>query len=473
MKHLILSTATNLLAVIETYQIVVLSLVAAFILGIVILELVLHSKEKRGQGGKRRKGKAHNKKSTTASKAATAKNSATQKPSTASAVKAAEQPVAKAEQSEAPKAAEVKAVPLSADGTATDTVNVIKTEQAEQPEETEEEPVEETEAVEEEETQGVMTVDGKQVHVLFRKSFTARLIQSKEESKQAYAELANYIYSYGAKGRLSWSYHSFNTGRKNLFKLNVNGKTLRIYFGLTQEEAQAKGFAYLNFTESKKYEKTPAFIRVKSQLAVKRAKAIIDALSTEAGLKLKSIDETVKASDYPYDTTENLITRELIKYTVIKGTLTEDAEIVKADISTLMREKVTAEEAHNLLDDKTATELITKVAAKKPAAKPTATTTTTSTQSGSNVSAANLDRQSGKRYAVNVDDISRNFANGDTVDLKSLKEKGLIPKRAQAVKILARGTLDKAITVYADDYSADAVKMIVLTGGVAMKGRKD
>lgn len=470
MKHLILSTATNLLAAIQPYQIVVLSLVAACILGIVILELVLHSKEKRGQNGKHRKGNPPVKKSAATSKPATAKPEAAKKASSAPTVKAAEQSVAKAEQSEAPKA-EVKAVPLSADGIATDTVNVIKTEQVEQPVEPEEEIIEETEAVEEEETQGVMTVDGKQVHVLFRKSFTARLIQSKDETKQAYAELANYILSYGAKGRLSWSYHSFNTGRKNLFKLNVNGKTLRIYFGVTQEEAQAKGFANLNFTESKKYEKTPAFIRVKSQLAVKRAKAIIDALSTEAGLKLKSVHETVKASDYPYDTTENLISRELIKYTVIKGTLSEDAEIVKADISTLMREKVTAEEAHNLLDDKTATGLITKVAAKKPAAKPAATTTTT--QTGSTVSAANLDRQSGKRYAVNVDDISRSFCSGDTVDLKSLKEKGLIPKRAQAVKILARGTLDKAITVYADDYSADAVKMIVLTGGVAMKGRKD
>ena len=45
----------------------------------------------------------------------------------------------------------------------------------------------------------------------------------------------------------------------------------------------------------------------------------------------------------------------------------------------------------------------------------------------------------------------------------------LIPKNVGSLKILARGVLDKPLNVEAQDFSLDAVKMIVLTGGKAIK----
>lgn len=41
-----------------------------------------------------------------------------------------------------------------------------------------------------------------------------------------------------------------------------------------------------------------------------------------------------------------------------------------------------------------------------------------------------------------------------------------------AVKVLARGSLDKALTVEAADFSLPAVKMIVITGGKVVKLKK-
>ena len=49
-----------------------------------------------------------------------------------------------------------------------------------------------------------------------------------------------------------------------------------------------------------------------------------------------------------------------------------------------------------------------------------------------------------------------------------MKEKGLIPQKTDFVKVLGRGMLDKHLIVEAQDFSADAVKMIVLTGGHAI-----
>ena len=78
----------------------------------------------------------------------------------------------------------------------------------------------------------------------------------------------------------------------------------------------------------------------------------------------------------------------------------------------------------------------------------------------------------GKRTFVNLDTISANYKEGETVDLASLKARGLIDKKAAAFKVLARGTLDKSLTVEASDFSLSAVKMIVLTGGRVVRLKK-
>lgn len=75
----------------------------------------------------------------------------------------------------------------------------------------------------------------------------------------------------------------------------------------------------------------------------------------------------------------------------------------------------------------------------------------------------------GRKAVVNIDTISANFNDGDTVDLDALKEKKLVSRKETAVKILARGRLNKQLNVIANDFSADAVKMICLMGGTATR----
>ncbi len=70
---------------------------------------------------------------------------------------------------------------------------------------------------------------------------------------------------------------------------------------------------------------------------------------------------------------------------------------------------------------------------------------------------------------VNVDTLSENFTPGDRVDVNSLKNKSLVPYDTAYIKVLARGIIDKPLTVYANDFSLSAVKMIALTGGEAIK----
>ena len=77
--------------------------------------------------------------------------------------------------------------------------------------------------------------------------------------------------------------------------------------------------------------------------------------------------------------------------------------------------------------------------------------------------------KSNKCHEVNLDVICDNFEDGETVNLETLKEKALISKKAERVKILARGVMTKRLTVVADKFSIQAVKMIGLAGGLAQK----
>ena len=71
---------------------------------------------------------------------------------------------------------------------------------------------------------------------------------------------------------------------------------------------------------------------------------------------------------------------------------------------------------------------------------------------------------------INIDMLSRTFADGETVTLEEIKKrvKGF-DKKVTYIKVLARGVLDKKLTVKADAFSIQAVKMILLTGGKVIK----
>jgi large subunit ribosomal protein L15 len=69
-----------------------------------------------------------------------------------------------------------------------------------------------------------------------------------------------------------------------------------------------------------------------------------------------------------------------------------------------------------------------------------------------------------KSQPVNLADLEERFEAGAEVTPESLKEKGLA-KRAEPVKILARGDISKKLTVKAHAFSAAAKERIEAVGG--------
>lgn len=130
----------------------------------------------------------------------------------------------------------------------------------------------------------------------------------------------------------------------------------------------------------------------------------------------------------------------LSKYTENLRKVSQEVRQEIARLKQIKKSNVTAEEAKELVSDAAASVLVTGKKHKK----------------------------TGKKFEVNIDTLSARYDADDVVNLESLKEKGIVAKSVKQVKILARGILDKPLTVIADDFSADAVKMIVLTGGEAL-----
>lgn len=70
-----------------------------------------------------------------------------------------------------------------------------------------------------------------------------------------------------------------------------------------------------------------------------------------------------------------------------------------------------------------------------------------------------------KQYGiVNIKDLDC-FSDGTVVDAEKLKEKGLVKKAKDGIKVLGAGELKKPLTVVAHKFSETAIQKIKATGG--------
>ncbi|GAB4568683.1 MAG: 50S ribosomal protein L15 [Haliangiales bacterium] len=70
-------------------------------------------------------------------------------------------------------------------------------------------------------------------------------------------------------------------------------------------------------------------------------------------------------------------------------------------------------------------------------------------------------------YAVNLGLLSERFQAGAVVDVDAMRAAGLVPKKADVVKILASGELGHALTIRAHRFSKSALSKIEGAGGAA------
>ena len=150
--------------------------------------------------------------------------------------------------------------------------------------------------------------------LLYSRSFLARLALSDDGTRGYYAEIAKKLLGYEkVKSRVRWSGAAFNVGRTAFAKVAIAGKTLCLYLAIDPGAITGKYKA--KYAGAKKYEKTPAMLKIRSDGALRGAIKAIEACAAALGLIEKT--EAGEVEKFPADTFDNLVTRGLIR--VIKN----------------------------------------------------------------------------------------------------------------------------------------------------------
>ncbi|MBR3680368.1 MAG: uL15 family ribosomal protein, partial [Clostridia bacterium] len=340
-------------------------------------------------------------------------------------------------------------------------------------------------------------VDGVVVYVRYRSSFESRLIQSDTEIQDYYTIIKNTLLSYkGVKARGSWNFESFNKGRVQCAKINVKGRALLVYLALDPKEYSESKYHFTDASDKPKFESVPMLLKVKSDRSLKYALELIEEMMN----KLEIPQGDVPGTDYhmPYETTEELAKRGLVKVILPTGMkLDENSNIVRVDVGELLdgyeaKEKpapaeepapapveeepapAPVEEEPAPAEEEPAPAPVEEEVAPAPVEEPvhvdavTADELLTDEEAEAQIEVVHATvKHTGKLVEINVDTICENFEDGETVDIDALKEKRLINKNAGRIKVLARGTMTKSLTVIASKFSLQAVKMITLAGGKA------
>ncbi len=185
--------------------------------------------------------------------------------------------------------------------------------------------------------EAVRIVNGEIVHIRYRKSFMSRLIQSGISGQNYYSAVKNSLLSYkGVKARSSWSCETFNKGRIQCAKINIRGNTLIVYLALNPAEYTDSKYRFEDVSNKPGYSRVPMMLKVKSERALKNVLTLISEMMSKLEIKQGAIQEI----DYsmPYETTEALVDRGLVRVIYPSGiVIDENTVIERLDIGELLK----------------------------------------------------------------------------------------------------------------------------------------
>ena len=312
-----------------------------------------------------------------------------------------------------------------------------------------------------------IVVGGDTVLVRYRSSFTSRLIQASEELQDYYTAIKNKLLSYkGVKARSSWNYENFSKGRTLCARVNIKGKTLILNLALAPEGYNENKYHFQDMSGDPKLEKLPMLLKVRSARSLKYALELIEELM--AKLEIPFAKEATESYRMPYESNRELARRGLVKLILPKGVkISDDTVLEEVDVDTLF-DKTKAEDGTQTVAETPVAEepVVEEPVVEEPVAITAEEADEMVTDEVAEESIVMIsEARGGRMVEINIGEINDNFEDGDTVTIAELKAKRLISNKAGRVKILAGGQLNKKLTVVADRFSLQAVKMITVEGG--------
>ena len=284
---------------------------------------------------------------------------------------------------------------------------------------------------------------GEMIFLRLRRRFLARIALADEGVRALFATVRAQLLTFrGVRERVSWGGASYYCGRILLARVVANTKSLAVSLAADPQEAARAGVHFRDLSDRKRFAAVPVRCKVTGERSLRAALSLVRAIAERQGLQGGA---TVQPFTFPPADRAQLTARGLIR----------------TDARRASGERVSEGELRALLTAGATLETFSAAFALRRASRRTA-----------RLLAGEEGPQVGSRAAralVNLDTLSANYEAGERVDIGSLREKGLVDRRATACKVLARGGLDKPLTVEAEEFSLAAERMIAQTGGRAVR----
>ena len=142
---------------------------------------------------------------------------------------------------------------------------------------------------EDDDDEEMVMVNGKLV--IKRVPFATKLERADEDTRNKYEIIRDYITkNYGIKHRISIPGDTYSAHREKYVFIRIAGKTLKVYYALDPKNYENTPIP-VEVEDKKKYEDVPTSLKVKSDLALRRALALIDDLMALKGVEKIELPE--------------------------------------------------------------------------------------------------------------------------------------------------------------------------------------
>ncbi|MCM1306786.1 MAG: uL15 family ribosomal protein [Firmicutes bacterium] len=255
-------------------------------------------------------------------------------------------------------------------------------------------------------------------------NFRMRLKESSDKNREWYAAIKNLFCSQkGVTYRVYKRVEKIRYQGQVVAVIGIAKRSIKLWLALKPYEYDARRYHHKDVSDKPRFVDVPLYVRVGSDRALTRAEELILALFQDLNMEARKRYTDRSIQELIFTLKHNrLLTNKQYKQNLCEVMHVHDCDV---------------------LDDETAEKCI-------------------ETKNVDFIDDSVIE-------TVKLDDIDANFQDGNRVTLEKLRKLGLVSEACTGYTVTADKRLTKPLIIVANDFTLEAVKMIALTGGRAIR----
>ena len=251
-------------------------------------------------------------------------------------------------------------------------------------------------------------------------NFRMRLKESSEKNREWYAAIKNLFCSQkGVTYRVCKRVEKIRHQGQVIAVIGIAKRSIKLWLALKPYEYDARRYHHRDVSDKPRFVDVPLYVRVGSDRALTRAQELILALFQEQAMEARKRYNDRSIQELIFTLKHNrLLTNKQNKQLLCEVMHVHDCDVLDNETA----EKCIETKNVDFIDDSVI-------------------------------------------EAVKLDDIDANFQDGNRVTLDKLRKAGLVSEECTGYTVTAGQRLTKPLIIVANDFTMEAIKMIVLTGG--------